>query len=1031
MTAVEPSAKWLYVSTRLGVVMLPDTLFYSAPVILLGSPPDTAYYRLSASVIAWFEAAGEGIKEQWREASGSPRKKLRGLLDALADTMKVMRGFAAGRIDPDEVAAACRGSVTLPPPPSVHFGVIGPPDRGPRYPTARAANEARLARATASQPGGEVSPAGPVATSVSAADLVNACGTTQHSPVPREECLHSAPRVERWTYAAGWHHCPHCGGHASGCKVRDDGLRVWCRLDRVGPFGWQIQQREWTKWVTDPRTREVYQRTFRFFLYAIPPDRPAVPPPEPEPVPCDDQVRGYAGWMTPEIRTRLAADLRLPAFVATDLLLHQAVGFVGFRAGRRKRRGVGSKPDGYTFGERDNRGGYVGYNIRFCGTSDKEQGAGTARGLTYADDLDDAVADAVWTFGGPAAIVPDAVRGRRRHLVFLCEGASDWLALRAAGVRAVIARPSVNGGRKYLVRMFRRRADVTLVVIGENDGALWKKVKGRRRLGVWPGRAKALHFAKRLATEIGRPVLFALTPDGLKDPRGWLVARACGDESVDGWARLGTAFARALLAPANVEWVSPGPPRESLPRTERWCPDSSHFKLKGRPGGSQAGMRMACSKPCGHAYCRACADRRANRQVEHNRKCLTRWCDPRSFPRGDGRFARKEVPDATGNGCGPSDLYFAVLTVAERTKVLRNIGMQEKRKHERLHEYRCVPLVRAEDVGRTAVDGELMRLCGADGVNTQPVSTFTPSAPHSPSSRPFNPNRRTRPTRYLLVIALRPVADVPAGLRRASLPELLSLLTVAEYEWADHLVASRGTTAEGVVTHSPDEAKRSSSTNWRPEVVRVTSGNWDADGASILKTASAGRVAIRLGIRAEDAAVGGSRTSVRWSGASLLGELFGVCLSARWWRDRPPPTEDEVYDRVRTLAEALDGVALGESVRAAVCDLIPQVPSPDDRRRIEAAAEEDRELEPARRAQRDAAAQARRVIAEYADAVVEWPEGMAAEIAEANRRAGEDAVRRVRDAAAKRQRREKAAAKQEYGTRDPYRGVDVMGTIGR
>ena len=123
--------------------------------------------------------------------------------------------------------------------------------------------------------------------------------------------------------------------------------------------------------------------------------------------------------------------------------------------------------------------------------------------------------------------------------MFLPEGPSDVLALRAAGLSAV-GRPSNMGGAELLAELLRGLpASRPMIVLGEID----PKADGK-----WPGKEGATATAKRLAQLLpGRPVAWALPPDGVKDVRAWFQAQGLDrTRPGEGWTEAGRRFAEAL-----------------------------------------------------------------------------------------------------------------------------------------------------------------------------------------------------------------------------------------------------------------------------------------------------------------------------------------------------------------------------------------------------------------------------------------------------------------------------------------------------
>lgn len=146
----------------------------------------------------------------------------------------------------------------------------------------------------------------------------------------------------------------------------------------------------------------------------------------------------------------------------------------------------------WVFPERDAAGVIVGYTLRYADGSKKNHGH---RGLSI-----------------PAAWAADATA-----TIYLCEGATDTLALHALGLTA-IGRPSNLGGTDQLSGLLSSVGrERRIVVVGEND---------RKADGSWPGRGGAEKTAAALAEALGRPVAVAFPPAGIKDARDLIVQHA-------------------------------------------------------------------------------------------------------------------------------------------------------------------------------------------------------------------------------------------------------------------------------------------------------------------------------------------------------------------------------------------------------------------------------------------------------------------------------------------------------------------------
>jgi hypothetical protein len=185
-------------------------------------------------------------------------------------------------------------------------------------------------------------------------------------------------------------------------------------------------------------------------------------------------TRKYAKALTKENLQLLADGLGLPPKALRAL-----------RVGWRETKSGGT----FTFPEYDGRGRVIGINNRAL-SGDKWMVAGSHRGLYLPTGWLD-----------------------RNGPILVAEGASCTAALTAMGL-AGIGRPNAGGGAKQLAELIR---DIPkkrmIIVLGENDA---------KPTGDWPGRDGAIVVTTELITTLGRPVRWALPPDGVKDVREWL-----------------------------------------------------------------------------------------------------------------------------------------------------------------------------------------------------------------------------------------------------------------------------------------------------------------------------------------------------------------------------------------------------------------------------------------------------------------------------------------------------------------------------
>jgi hypothetical protein len=186
-----------------------------------------------------------------------------------------------------------------------------------------------------------------------------------------------------------------------------------------------------------------------------------------------------------------------------------------------------------------------------CWTLPEQDGAGRLIGMArrYQDAAKRAVP------GGRRGLTVPSGWTERPGGVYLPEGASDTLTLTAMGLPAV-GRPSCSGGVELLAELLRDwPADRAIIVLGEWDA---------RPDGSWPGRDGATRTAERLAQALGRPVCWALPPDGAKDVRRWATAQETGATCADAWSELGERFVGAVQL-QRVEPTGAAGPTGSAP----------------------------------------------------------------------------------------------------------------------------------------------------------------------------------------------------------------------------------------------------------------------------------------------------------------------------------------------------------------------------------------------------------------------------------------------------------------------------------
>lgn len=313
--------------------------------------------------------------------------------------------------------------------------------------------------------------------------------------------------------------CPVCQAGTKGCSATADGLHL-CRGEPADADWVQLAPPDGDGFAGYRRDRPLADTRRRARKAAA---APSPPPPPPAPSPGKDwsgSAAEYARLMKPGDREGLAAALGLPA----DVLAALGVGVSEW--------GPGMRPV-FSFPEVDAGGVVIGINQRFADGSKK------------------------LIFGGHRGLSVPAGWADRPGPVYVVEGASDTLAMTAAGLAAV-GRPSNSGGVEHLVGLFASLpADRDVIILGEND---------RKENGSWPGRDGAETVAGAVARRLNRPVRWALPPAEAKDVRAWLTADGLAGVP---WAERGQRLAEALGAGAVVLPTAAEPEGDDPARWDR------------------------------------------------------------------------------------------------------------------------------------------------------------------------------------------------------------------------------------------------------------------------------------------------------------------------------------------------------------------------------------------------------------------------------------------------------------------------------
>jgi P4 family phage/plasmid primase-like protien len=212
-------------------------------------------------------------------------------------------------------------------------------------------------------------------------------------------------------------------------------------------------------------------------------------------------AKNFAANLRPETRAEWAVTLGLPP---NGLDVFPLLGFNPDDSGG---------PCG-TFPETDAAETIIGINRRFKGGFKKRAMQGSKRGLT----------------------LPVGWRDRPGPL-FIVEGPTDAAAMIAAGL-CVVGRPSNAGGIAHLAMLLKNwPPNRSIIFVGEND---------RKEDGTWPGKTGTESSARDLAARLGRPVSMAMTPEGKKDARAYLIAKCKPTDPPEAWFLAGEDLATKL-----------------------------------------------------------------------------------------------------------------------------------------------------------------------------------------------------------------------------------------------------------------------------------------------------------------------------------------------------------------------------------------------------------------------------------------------------------------------------------------------------
>jgi len=746
----------------------------------------------------------------------------------------------------------------------------------------------------------------------------------------------------------------------------------------------------------------------RFWKYTVPVAEAVPPPPDdPDPPPVYDVVRRYQLALTRERGLDYLKAINVPSFMESYVA---EIG-LGWRP-EVKRRHAADKPAIWVQPEYNADGDPIGY----CGRTeygDKDGDLGTKRGAFYlVGRWNDPKHLIRRTLAGPE--VPEGFRGVSRAYSLSAEGHSCSAALAAMGILSFVSRFSVNGAIKIMARMFRRPENrhITPVLIGEND-----KHDDKAH---WPGWAMLHPAAEKLATLIGRPVVIAMCPDGLKDVRVWAHAFAgvqnepaagtkwtTRDHTPESWAQLGRTFLDRLFAAGNLEFVHPGPAPAPAVHQENACPNAYHAQMRGKPGTTRAGDYAAIDSVCGQMDCPACSVAKANSHAVWNHLCITQVAKPAHYPHDQTAFHRDPIDadqlNVSGKSYGPWRSYYAVVDAAECRRILDNLRNKQSLAKRHVFQYLRIP------VADTVFDSQNRWIVGALPEQS-PISLQDLQASQIVDYSGSNPPALAfRNARYILAVVICPTQAPAPGLTRTDPVRLLATVQAASREWADayFLACPKLPPAQDTAENRKARdrltkllPRQTSSKEWELPDRHVSSGNFERACSSVLPAADMRAVADAANLLDRKGVVAGTQDSAVWSdrvsGAGVVHPdpfdlnpdadtppealprpatcspaalLFEIGKAVNWKGSGKRPDRDDLIARLTTLRRAIDGLAVGPAVLAEVRRLIPMTPDVClDRVRLENAAADDARTAESRRLQREA-------LREYENAVIDVPEG--------------------------------------------------------
>lgn len=312
-------------------------------------------------------------------------------------------------------------------------------------------------------------------------------------------------------------HCPVCLTGSKNCSRTHDGLQ-WCRGTPADPNEW-VCVKSGPVWGSYRRVGDRYSlRSGRVHHHR--PQQTQTAPVAWRVVDWGRCAQQFANGMTPARRRILAAMLRVSV---ASLAAMPLIGVNG-----------GTSDGGLTFTFPE----FGGDGRTAVGISTR-----TERPRRYHDDEEPRSKSFIHG-GNRGLTIPGGWRDRPGPL-FVVEGASDVLALTAAGCAAIGRANNTHGVKELTELLHDLDPNRPIVFVGEND---------RKPNGDWPGRTGPCESARQLSTALRRPVVLAMTPDGRKDARAYLTAPNVAGTP---WADRGTEFTAAILSDVDHEFDPP------------------------------------------------------------------------------------------------------------------------------------------------------------------------------------------------------------------------------------------------------------------------------------------------------------------------------------------------------------------------------------------------------------------------------------------------------------------------------------------